>query len=137
MLSFIASKALDAIMASHYGTAENPMFISRIDAVEYLDMMLRHKFFHRARKVPVSEQELKARGKKDKKASKDEPEENKKEDKVTDAESSHVEGKQETAVILISKFKIYIQTKENIKNAVIVTGRKGETQKKSTIRNAR
>ncbi|GLV38306.1 Translocation protein 1 [Carabus blaptoides fortunei] len=91
---FTASKALDALMASQYGSAETPMFQSRGAAVEFLDLMLRHKFFHRARKVPVSEQELKAR-KKDKKPS-SETDEKKKEEKVTDAESSHVEGKVET-----------------------------------------
>lgn len=88
---------MDALLESKFAKRDNPLFVTRPDAVDYLDTMLRHKFFHRARKVPVSEQELKARGKKDKK-SKDELEDKKKEDKITDAESSHVEGKQETAV---------------------------------------
>lgn len=64
--------------------------------------MLRHKFFHRAKKVPVSEQELLARKKK-KKGDKDL---DKKEDKkeIDDAESSHAEGaktddKSETKVV--------------------------------------
>lgn len=52
--------------------------------------MLRHKFFHRAKKVPVSEQELLARKKKKKDKDSD-----KKEDKkeIEDAESSHAEGR--------------------------------------------
>lgn len=48
--------------------------------------MLRHKFFHRAKKVPVSEQELKAKMKK-----KDKKFNEKKEEET--AESSHAEGK--------------------------------------------
>lgn len=64
--------------------------------------LLRKKFFHRARKIPVTEQELKARSKKKekkkekeesgKKEKSNEPEEEKKKD---DAESSHAEEKKE------------------------------------------
>lgn len=58
--------------------------------------MLRHKFFHRAKKVPVSEQELKAKLKKKEKERKREAGEEKRkkdEDKGdADAESSHAEG---------------------------------------------
>jgi len=68
--------------------------------------MLRHKFFHRAKKVPVSEQELKAKlKKKDKERKHDGGEEKckKEEDKGdADAESSHAEGekKEEKSVVL-------------------------------------
>lgn len=61
----------------------------------YLDYfrMLRHKFFHRAKKVPVSEEELAARKKK-KKGEKDSDKKEKDSKKyVDDAESSHAEGK--------------------------------------------
>jgi len=67
--------------------------------------MLRHKFFHRAKKVPVSEQELKAKlKKKDKERKHDGGEEKckKEEDKGdADAESSHAEGekKEEKSVV--------------------------------------
>lgn len=59
--------------------------------------MLRHKFFHRAKKVPVSEQELKAKMKKkgkkeDKKEEEKSDEKKKKEDDA--GESSHAEGKE-------------------------------------------
>lgn len=63
--------------------------------------MLRHKFFHRAKKIPVSEQELKARSKrKEKKKDKDEADKKEKseaeeEKKTEDAESSHAEEKKE------------------------------------------
>lgn len=60
--------------------------------------MLIHKFFHRAHKVPIDEQELKyKKGKKKEKKVTENSEEKK--DKVTDAESSVVEGSKEQQVI--------------------------------------
>lgn len=66
--------------------------------------MLEHKFFHRARKVPVTEQELKGK-KKDKKSTesgddkkekkRDKELEQQKKEKGTDAESSVAEVKKE------------------------------------------
>lgn len=53
--------------------------------------MLRHKFFHRAKKVPVSEQELKAKMKKKDKKVNEKDDKKKKEEET--AESSHAEGK--------------------------------------------
>lgn len=85
---FLAVKALDAIMASHWGAGVNgqeAIFHTRIAAVEMLDTMLRHKFFHRAKKIPVSEEELKARQKKKMKKI----DEKEKADEA--AESSHTE----------------------------------------------
>lgn len=65
---FTGSKAVDALMASSWGTAtdsgKEPFFHSRDHCVTYLDVMLRHKFFHRARKVPVPEDLLKPKKKK-------------------------------------------------------------------------
>lgn len=60
---FTASKALDALMASKFAQGEQCLFPSREVAIDFLDTMLTHKFFHRAKKVPVSEAELR-RGKK-------------------------------------------------------------------------
>lgn len=70
--------------------------------------MLEHKFFHRARKVLVSDVELKGKKKGKKSGTDDEskkkPEakpkdgEKKEKEKITDAESSVVEGKAETGV---------------------------------------
>jgi len=65
--------------------------------------LLRKKFFHRAKKIPVSEQELKARSKKKEKKTKDKENGGKKdkseaeEDKkvADEAESSHAEEKKE------------------------------------------
>lgn len=87
---FTSTKALDALMSSKFAQDDNCLFTTRQSAVDYLDTMLTHKFFHRAKKVPVSEMELKGRTK-DK--TKDLERDSK--TKETDAESSHAEGKQE------------------------------------------
>lgn len=69
--------------------------------------MLIHKFFHRAKKIPVSEQELKGRKKekpstdKEKDKKKEIKKEVTKEERATeDAESSHVEGREEKTVFI-------------------------------------
>lgn len=49
-------------MKSHFAEGDNCLFPSRESAVEYLDVMLEHKFFHRAKKVPVYLDELKSGG---------------------------------------------------------------------------
>lgn len=89
-------------MASKFGQGENCLFPTREIAIQFLDSMLVHKFFHRAKKVPVTEAELKRGKKPEKKTDDDEKKESstvsttkKKEEKVTDAESSHVEGKKD------------------------------------------
>ncbi|XP_074036086.1 translocation protein 1 isoform X2 [Leptinotarsa decemlineata] len=94
---FTGSRAVDALLESTFATNEDPLFKSREEICDYLHIMLTHKFFHRARKVPVDEQELKSKkGKKKEKEKKDSGDEEKKEkDKGTDAESSVVEGNKE------------------------------------------
>lgn len=58
-----ASKTLDALLTTSFAQGENALFTTRDEAIQFLDSMLVHKFFHRAKKVPVSEAELR-RGKK-------------------------------------------------------------------------
>lgn len=53
-------------MKSKFAEGDNPLFTTREQVVEFLDVMLEHKFFHRAKKVPVTLDEL--RGKSDKKS---------------------------------------------------------------------
>lgn len=60
---FTGKKAVDALMESSYSQGEDPFFKSREDIVDYLHLMLVHKFFHRAKKIPVSELELKGKKK--------------------------------------------------------------------------
>lgn len=87
-------------MASKFAEGNNILFPHRQAAIDFLDGMLAHKFFHRAKKVPVSEQELN-RGKskkkdveKEKDETKDAKDGKKKDEKTTDGESN-AEGKSE------------------------------------------
>lgn len=103
---------MDALLESPFAKKadENARpFETREQICDYLHLMLTHKFFHRARKVPVDERELeKSRKGKKKKSDKtgaesadDEKAKEKKEgekDKGTDAESSVVEGNKEPQV---------------------------------------
>ncbi|CAG0885865.1 unnamed protein product [Cyprideis torosa] len=61
---FIASAAVDAILESPWGSDKGaeknvlPLLQTREAAEEYLQRMLELKFFHRARKVPITERDL-------------------------------------------------------------------------------
>lgn len=91
-------------MISKFAQGDNCLFPTREVAIEFLDTMLVHKFFHRAKKVPVTEAELKRGKKKDDKdksaaapveeEKKEGPRKRIKEEKATDAESN-VEAKVE------------------------------------------
>lgn len=61
---FTGTKAVDALLTSKWATGKNPIFTTRHEVTDYLHQMLVHKLFHRAKKVPVSEQELKGKSKK-------------------------------------------------------------------------
>lgn len=78
---FTGSRAIDALLEN---SPWSTVFENREQVSQFLDLMLRHKFFHRAKKVVISEEELnKMRGikkktKDDKKpAEKEDPKENK------------------------------------------------------------
>lgn len=58
---FTSCKAVDALMKSKFAEGDNPLFTTREQAVEFLDIMLEHKFFHRAKKVPVTLDELRSK----------------------------------------------------------------------------
>jgi len=96
---FTASKAIDNLLTSQWSKpgkkGEEPLFTTRESVVEYLNLLLLHKFFHRAKKIAVTEEELKARSKKrDKKKEESEKKEDADDDKKRDeAESSHAEEK--------------------------------------------
>lgn len=88
---FSAVRAIDALLASKFAQSDNCLFPHRQAVIDFMDEMLHHKLFHRARKVPVSEQEL--RGKSKKGGEKDQAK-GAKDEKTTDGgESSHAEGK--------------------------------------------
>ncbi|CAK1556449.1 unnamed protein product [Leptosia nina] len=61
---FTGAKAVDALLTSKWATGKNPLFTNRLDVTDFLHQMLLHKLFHRAKKVPVSEQELRGKSKK-------------------------------------------------------------------------
>lgn len=89
---FSAARAIDALLASKFAQGEGCLFPHRQAVIDFMDDMLHHKLFHRARKVPVSEQELRGKSKKGGEKEKDHAK-GSKEDKATDGgESSHAEG---------------------------------------------
>lgn len=61
---FSAVRAIDALLASKFAQGDNCLFPHRQAVIDFMDEMLHHKLFHRARKVPVSEQELRGKSKK-------------------------------------------------------------------------
>ncbi|KAH8410075.1 hypothetical protein KR009_005607 [Drosophila setifemur] len=96
---FTSSKAIDALMKSKFAEGSSPLFSTREQAVEFMDVMLEHKFFHRAKKVPVSLEEIRGNKKsdkekgqdkeKDKEKDKDKPKDDKKD---TDPEAENGQG---------------------------------------------
>ncbi|KAH8333637.1 hypothetical protein KR059_001613 [Drosophila kikkawai] len=93
---FTSSKAIDALMKSKFAEGSNPLFTTREQVVEFLDVMLEHKFFHRAKKVPVTLEEI--RGKKADKEKGQDKEKEKEKDKAkddkkdTDPEAENTQG---------------------------------------------
>ncbi|CAL7947047.1 unnamed protein product [Xylocopa violacea] len=53
---FTGTRAVDALLES--SPWSKTRFETREQVIEFLDLMLRHKFFHRAKKVVISEEEL-------------------------------------------------------------------------------
>ncbi|TMW49696.1 hypothetical protein DOY81_005234 [Sarcophaga bullata] len=86
---FTSSKAIDGLMKSKFAEGNNALFTTREQAVDFLDLMLEHKFFHRARKVPISIDDLRGV-----KSSKNEGGD-KKEDNSTSKEKSSKKDKEE------------------------------------------
>nr|CAG4642780.1 EOG090X0D00 [Evadne anonyx] len=97
---FTASKAIDNLLTSQWSKpgkkGEEPLFTTRESVVEYLNILLLHKFFHRAKKIAVTAEELKARSKKRNKKKEEEIEKKEEADndkKQDEADSSHTEEK--------------------------------------------
>lgn len=87
-------------------------FETREQVTEFLDLMLRHKFFHRAKKVVISEEELcKIRGikkkvkeiKKDKKSTEKEKEETKENKDATGENEDKTEEKKKKPKVSFKK----------------------------------
>ncbi|KAI1285315.1 Translocation protein SEC62 [Halotydeus destructor] len=60
---FIASKAIDALLESNWAkaTGESTIFPSRESVIDFMDDLLRHKLFHRARKIIVKPEDKKTK----------------------------------------------------------------------------
>lgn len=90
---FSAVRAIDALLASKFAQGDNCLFPHRQAVIDFMDDMLHHKLFHRARKVPVSEQELRGKSKKGGGGGEKDKDKGTKDEKATDGgESSHAEG---------------------------------------------
>ncbi|XP_022222516.1 translocation protein SEC62 isoform X1 [Drosophila obscura] len=90
---FTSSKALDALMKSKFTEGNNSLFTTREQAVEFMDVMLEHKFFHRAKKVPVTLDEIRGKSaeKKGEIKEKEKPKDDKK-DTDLEADSGNGDG---------------------------------------------
>lgn len=73
---FTGSRAVGALLES--SPWNKTLFETREQATDFLDVMLRHKFFHRAKKIVVSEEELNKIRNAKKKGNKDATKEEKK-----------------------------------------------------------
>lgn len=97
---FTGSRAIDALLEN---SPWSSVFENREQVSQFLDLMLRHKFFHRAKKVVISEEELnKMRGikkkttKEDKKATdKEDSKENKDVAVVKDEKEEKIDERKE------------------------------------------
>ncbi|CAG0918322.1 unnamed protein product [Notodromas monacha] len=61
---FTASKAIDMLLESPWGSDKSKTtvkFTTRESVVNYMDIMLRHKLFHRARRVPIKARDLRGK----------------------------------------------------------------------------
>ncbi|KAL7631589.1 UNVERIFIED_CONTAM: hypothetical protein RMT77_018106 [Armadillidium vulgare] len=113
---FNANKAIDVLLDSPWATGENALFTDRVSVVEFGNKLLQDKFFHRAKKIAVTDKDLspkelkkkqeklKEKEKEKKKESskkKDESEDSKKEDeKSNDADKKDKQKKKKTKIKL-------------------------------------
>ncbi|XP_076320232.1 uncharacterized protein LOC143230480 isoform X3 [Tachypleus tridentatus] len=100
---FIASKAVDCLLDSPWSTGKNKteiLFTTRDSVADYMDMMLRHKFFHRARKIIIQKESKKRTKEKEEENAGEEikektKEKHKEKDTTSEKEDKQPEGKKE------------------------------------------
>lgn len=85
---FTSNKAIDGLMKSKFAEGDSALFTTREQAVDFLDSMLEHKLFHRAKKVPVSTEELRGLKPPKKEDSSKEKQTKKEKDAEAEAEAS-------------------------------------------------
>ncbi|RWS07479.1 hypothetical protein B4U79_02176 [Dinothrombium tinctorium] len=80
---FIASKAIDCLLDSKWATKakdqKEAMFTTRESVINFMEMLLRHKFFHRARKIIITKDAKKKKNDQDEGSNVEEAKEKKKE----------------------------------------------------------
>ncbi|XP_076057459.1 translocation protein 1 isoform X2 [Oratosquilla oratoria] len=64
---FYANKAVDCLLDSPWATGKDVVFTTRESVVEFLDQLLSFKFFHRAKKIQVTDKDYKPKELKKKK----------------------------------------------------------------------
>ncbi|XP_067123798.1 translocation protein SEC62 isoform X1 [Centruroides vittatus] len=96
---FIASKAIDCLMDSPWAKSKKmeANFTTRESIVEFMDNMLRHKFFHRAKKIVVQKDSKKKKKEKDEETNAGSEETKEKEKKLKDKEKKSKSEKEEKA----------------------------------------
>ncbi|XP_027222883.2 translocation protein SEC62 isoform X3 [Penaeus vannamei] len=87
---FYANKAVDILLDSPWASGKDILFTDRESVVEYCNKLLKHKFFHRARKIPITDKDLKPKDLKRKKEKEKEEKEKKKKEGVKKKEEEKV-----------------------------------------------
>ncbi|XP_045609956.1 translocation protein SEC62 isoform X2 [Procambarus clarkii] len=64
---FYANKAVDTLLDSPWATGKDILFTDRQSVVDYCNKLLKQKFFHRAKKIPITDKDLKPKDLKKKK----------------------------------------------------------------------
>jgi len=101
---FYANKAIDVLMDSPWATGKDILFTTRESIVDYMNKMLKLKFFHRARKVTITDRDLRPKDlkKKKEKEKEDKKKENEKKSKKTktkeETEDEETKGEDEEEV---------------------------------------
>jgi len=92
---FYANKAVDALLDSPWATGDALLFSDRQSCVDFLNRLLEHKFFHRAKKIAITDKDLKPKELK-KKREKEEREKARRKKRAETAEDSEDAKKEES-----------------------------------------
>jgi len=93
---FYANKLIDAALDSPWATGKDVVFTDRQSVVDYCDRFLKFKFFHRAKKIAITDKDLKPKDLKKKKLKeKEEKKKEKEKEKEREKEKKALEIKKE------------------------------------------
>ncbi|XP_042237146.1 translocation protein SEC62-like isoform X2 [Homarus americanus] len=87
---FYANKAVDTLLDSQWATGKDILFTDRQSVVDYCNKLLKHKFFHRAKKIPITDRDLKPKDLKKKKEKEKEEKKKKESEKKKDKDEKKV-----------------------------------------------